>query len=118
MYRSNTSREQQTRAQAQAEAQRHAETLRALDQQHAATLRALEQQAHRQPRAAHGHDAGLGSLDRTHRAGPSVTRERQRPTWSMSLMQIVADDQGEVRVEYLADLVRLLPPPPRRSSGC
>ena len=26
------------------------------------------------------------------------------------LMQIVADDQGEVRVEYLADLVRLLPP--------
>ena len=26
------------------------------------------------------------------------------------LMQIVADDQGEVRLEYLADLVRLLPP--------
>lgn len=26
------------------------------------------------------------------------------------LIQIVADDQGEVRVEYLADLVRLLPP--------
>ena len=44
MYRSNTSREQQTRAQAQAEAQRHAETLRALDQQHTATMRALDQQ--------------------------------------------------------------------------
>ena len=26
------------------------------------------------------------------------------------LIQIVADDQGEVRLEYLADLVRLLPP--------
>lgn len=26
------------------------------------------------------------------------------------LIQIVADDQGEVCVEYLADLVRLLPP--------
>ena len=26
------------------------------------------------------------------------------------LIQIVADDQGAVRVEYLADLVRLLPP--------
>ena len=26
------------------------------------------------------------------------------------LMQIVADDQGEVRLEYLAELVRLLPP--------
>ena len=26
------------------------------------------------------------------------------------LIQIVADDQGKVRVEYLADLVRLLPP--------
>ena len=26
------------------------------------------------------------------------------------LMQIVADDQGEVSLEYLADLVRLLPP--------
>ena len=32
------------------------------------------------------------------------------------LIQIVADDQGEVSLEYLADLVRLLPP--RRSSGC
>ena len=26
------------------------------------------------------------------------------------LIQIVADDQGEVSLEYLADLVRLLPP--------
>ena len=26
------------------------------------------------------------------------------------LIQIVADDQGAVRLEYLADLVRLLPP--------
>ena len=26
------------------------------------------------------------------------------------LIQIVANDQGEVSVEYLADLVRLLPP--------
>ena len=26
------------------------------------------------------------------------------------LIQIVADDQGAVRAEYLADLVRLLPP--------
>ena len=26
------------------------------------------------------------------------------------LMQIVTDDQGEVRLEYLANLVRLLPP--------
>ena len=31
------------------------------------------------------------------------------------LIRIVADDQGEVSLEYLADLVRLLPP--RRSSG-
>ena len=26
------------------------------------------------------------------------------------LIQIVADDQGEVSLEYLADMVRLLPP--------
>ena len=26
------------------------------------------------------------------------------------LIQIVADDQGEVSLEYLADLIRLLPP--------
>ena len=32
------------------------------------------------------------------------------------LIQIVVDDQGEVSLEYLVDLVRLLPP--RRSSGC
>ena len=32
------------------------------------------------------------------------------------LIQIVADDQGAVRLEYLADLVR--PLPPRRSSSC
>jgi len=44
MYRSNTSREQQTRAQAQTEAQRHAETMRALDHQHAEMLEALRQQ--------------------------------------------------------------------------
>ena len=49
MYRSNTSREQQTQALALATAQRHEETmnrhdetLRALDQQHTATMRALE----------------------------------------------------------------------------
>ena len=29
---------------------------------------------------------------------------------SQVLIQIVADDQGEVSLEYLADLVRLLPP--------
>ena len=51
MYRSNTSREQQTRAQAQAEAQRHAETMKALRlqaiasrEQHEATLEALRHQ--------------------------------------------------------------------------
>ncbi len=44
MYRSNTSREQQTQALALAAAQRHDETLRALDQQHTATMRALDQQ--------------------------------------------------------------------------
>ena len=32
------------------------------------------------------------------------------------LIQLVMDDQGEVSLEYLADLVRRLPP--RRSSSC
>ena len=51
MYRSNTIREQQTRAQSQAEAQRHAETMEAFRlqaiasrDQHEATLEALRQQ--------------------------------------------------------------------------
>ena len=32
------------------------------------------------------------------------------------LIQLVMDAQGDVSLEYLADLVRLLPP--RRSSSC
>ena len=44
MYRSTTSREQQTQALAPAAAHRHAETLRALDHQHTEMLEALRQQ--------------------------------------------------------------------------